>query len=107
MTSMITTVGMTGVGIPNEKGPERCSGPFLLAWRLSARAKPALTSDGFGAVCAPLLSTFIDAHGWRAGCIAVAVCTAIGGGAALLLMPLATVGWAQPVSYRVVGDAIP
>jgi sulfur-oxidizing protein SoxX len=27
--------------------------------------------------------------------------------AALLLMPLTTVGWAQPVSYRVVGDAIP
>jgi MFS family permease len=62
------------------------AGPFKrargLALAIVASAPPLV-----GAIVAPLLSTFIDAHGWRAGCIAVAVCTAIGGGIALLLMP--------------------
>lgn len=62
------------------------AGPFKrargLALAIIASAPPLV-----GAICAPLLSTFIAGHGWRTGSIAVAVCTAIGGGLALFLMP--------------------
>lgn len=40
-----------------------------------------------GAVGSPLLTTYIDAHGWRAGCLAVAAFSALAGGMAMLLMP--------------------
>jgi MFS family permease len=49
---------------------------------IAASAPPIL-----GAALAPLLSNFIDAHGWRTGYIAVAVATGIGGLLALLFMP--------------------
>jgi MFS family permease len=40
-----------------------------------------------GAVMVPLLSNFIEANGWRAGCVVVALMTAIVGAISLLLIP--------------------
>jgi MFS family permease len=39
------------------------------------------------AVCGPLLNNYITDHGWRAGCLLVAAVTAVGGLAALVLLP--------------------
>jgi predicted MFS family arabinose efflux permease len=44
---------------------------------------PALT----GAIGGPLLNNFVEAHGWRAGYLALVGFTIIAGGAALLMMP--------------------
>jgi MFS family permease len=56
-----------------------------LAFGIAACAAPAA-----GALATRTLSTFIDAHGWRAGYLAVAAATAVGGFAALLLIPKST-----------------
>lgn len=52
-----------------------------------ALALSACTAPATGALCVRSLSAFIDAHGWRAGYLAVAVATAIGGAIAFLLLP--------------------
>ncbi len=52
-----------------------------------ALALAACTAPAAVALGIPSLSHFIDVNGWRAGYVAVAVCTALGGGAALLLIP--------------------
>jgi MFS family permease len=44
---------------------------------------PALT----GAIGGPLLNNFVEAHGWRAGYLALVVFSIVAGGAALLIMP--------------------
>jgi MFS family permease len=50
----------------------------------------ACMAPAVGAVCVPFLSHFIDVKGWRAGYVAVAVCTAIAGVIAILLIPAGT-----------------
>lgn len=62
----------------------------LIAERFD-RARGLALSIGAPAAAAaafmPLLNGFIEAHGWRAGYVAVAIATAIAGTAALLLLP--------------------
>jgi MFS family permease len=53
-----------------------------LAIAISNSAAPVM-----GAIAVPPLSRFIDAHGWRAGYLAVATYTAIAGVATFLLIP--------------------
>jgi len=58
-----------------------------------AAAGPAVV----GAIGGPLLNNFVADHGWRAGFVAVAIYTGIGGLIALLLIPRAK---AAPVAAR-------
>jgi MFS family permease len=51
-----------------------------------AACSPALVA----AVLAPLLSMFIDIYGWRAGYVALAAASAVGGAVALALIPRGT-----------------
>jgi MFS family permease len=55
-----------------------------------ALAISAATPAALGAASVPFLSSFIDANGWRAGYVAVAIGTAIAGVAAILLIPART-----------------
>jgi MFS family permease len=47
----------------------------------------ACSAPAVAAVTTPFLSGYIDAHGWRTAYALVALCTAIGGAAGMLLMP--------------------
>jgi predicted MFS family arabinose efflux permease len=79
---LIFTSGATSVVIYSRliaKNLDRARGICLA---IAASAAPAAA-----AVCVPFLSRFIAVNGWRMGYIAVAAATAIGGLAALLLIP--------------------
>lgn len=64
----------------------------LIAERFNRTRGLALATMGCapplaGAAIAPLLSRFVDAHGWRDGYLAVAAVTAAGGAITLLVLP--------------------
>ncbi len=48
-----------------------------------------------GVVFAPMLNNFVEAHGWRAGYVVMAVFSIVAGGGALLLMPPESKGLAS------------
>jgi MFS family permease len=75
-----------------------------LALSIGASA-PAVAAAAF----MPLLNSFIHDHGWRAGYVAVAIATAIGGALALLLLPRrrGEEALAAPIARRSVKEDYP
>lgn len=57
-----------------------------------------------GAVGAPVLKMVNDSYGWRIGCVAIAVCLAVIGMAALLLIPAENDGGSRRVPRRNIND---
>jgi MFS family permease len=76
-------VGVTTTSIVYSRAiAEQFTGARGLALSIVGAA-PAIVA----AISAPLLSRFIDHHGWRAGYVALAIGTAFGGALALLILP--------------------
>lgn len=74
--------GSTTTGTYSRLIAEKLDRARGISLAVAACAPPAVA-----ALCIPLLSGYIDSHGWRAGYVAVAALVALGGVAAILLIP--------------------